>query len=141
MNNAERVLHADVRERLDEHLDSVERVLAEAGVSRAERRSICDEVETQACEMVWQRSEGEPTEQQIRAVLAELDDPEAYREAADPSEQVHTAHRPVANSKVHSFALWALLLPAADVFLLFSGIPIHRRARCPGLFVSVWLPS
>ncbi len=120
MDNDQRVLRAEVQARLDEHLDSVERALTDAGVSRSERHTICDEVEAQACEMVWQRAEGEPTEQDMRAVLAELDDPEAYREAADPSGPASTARATVAGPKVHPFALWALLLPAATVLLVFS---------------------
>ena len=129
MNNAERVLSANVRERLDKHLDAIERVLAEAGVPRSERRSICDEVEAQACEMVWERAAGEPTEQHMRAVLAELDDPEAYREAAEPGGQARGVSGPVADCKVHSFALWAFLLPAAGVLLVFS--PFRPQGEGP----------
>ena len=45
---------AEARARLDEHLDSVERVLAETGVPRSDRRGIRDEVEAQACEIhLW----------------------------------------------------------------------------------------
>jgi len=81
MNDNERVLNADVRARLDEHLASVDRALSDAGVSSSDRRDVCDEVETHAREMVWQRAEGEPTEEDMTTVLAELDDPEDYRQA------------------------------------------------------------
>ena len=81
MSDTDQDLSADVRTRLDEHLASVDWALSEAGVSGSDRRDICREVEAQACEMVWQRAEGEPTEEDMTTVLAELDDPEDYRQA------------------------------------------------------------
>lgn len=127
MNNADRVIPAEVRRLLDEHLDSVERALADSGVSFSDRRSICDEVETQACEMLWPRADGKPTEQQMRAVLAELDDPEAYREAVEPNDHVRPVSVPVDSPKVHSFGLCAFLLLPASVVLLFLS-PFHSQA-------------
>ena len=114
MDSPERMLDAEARARLDEHLDSVDRVLAESGVSRSDRRSICDEVEAQACEMAWARAEGEPTEQDMRAVLAELDAPEAYRQAAETNGQAYAARPLAAGLRLHPFALCALLVPIAS---------------------------
>jgi len=129
MNESQPALNADARARLDEHLDSVERVLSDIGVSRSERRSICDEVESQACEMVWQRAEGEPTEPHMAAVLAELDSAEAYRETAEPSDELRAAHPPVTHPAIHKFALWAFLAPAGGVLLVFS--PLRPPGEVP----------
>lgn len=129
MSAADRGLSDAARTLLDRHLDAVERVLDEAGVSRSERRAICDEVETQACEMAWRRAEGEPTEQHIKAVLAELDDPEAYRTAAEPAAPKTAARALEAGPQVHKFALWAFLLPPAEFVLLFT--PFHPKGEGP----------
>jgi len=138
MSDAERVLSAEARARLDEHLDSVQRVLSEAGVPRPDRRGICDEVETQACEMAWQRTDGEPTEEHMKAVLAELDDPEAYREAATPSGPVDSTPPPDRGPRIHRFALCALLVPMGGLFLEFSPIPFHLPALpCLGVAASL----
>lgn len=127
MGSAERVLSAEARARLDEHLGSVDRVLAEAGVPASDRRSICDEVEAQACEMAWARAEGEPTEQHMRAVLAELDDPEAYRDAAEPGGQACAARPVAAGPSIHPYALCALVVPIAEVFLAYCYAHFARR--------------
>jgi len=113
MNEIERSLGAEVRAPLNAHLNSVEQVLVDAGVPRSERRSICDQLEAQACEMVWQRAEGEPTEQHMRMVLAELDYPEAYREAVEPSRQVSAERAHFAGPKTHPYSLWATPIPRA----------------------------
>ena len=78
--------------------------------------------------------EGEPAEEDMRAVLVELDDPEAYREAAEESGQVRVPSSLVADRKVHAFALCALLLPTAGMLLLFS--PVRPQGEVPTL---IWL--
>ena len=67
----------DVRRRIDDHLDAIEGVLLRGNVSRTERRSIVDEVETQIYDMLAARPEQEAATA-ITAILAELDPPSAY---------------------------------------------------------------
>jgi len=76
--------NAEVRAALNAHLDSFEQTLADAGIPRSERHNICDQLEARACEMAWMRAEGEPTEQHMKAVLAELKDSESYGKAVEP---------------------------------------------------------
>lgn len=121
-HNAERVLSSVAQRLLEEHLDAVERVLAESGVSRSERRSICDEVEAQAVEMVWDRSEGAPTEQVMKAVLAELDGPEAYRTTEKPERQRTVETDSNAPPKIHPYAWWALLIPVAAILAIVLNV-------------------
>lgn len=67
---------------IDEHLDSVEAVLAKSGMGRPERRRIIDELEVQIHEMLAVYGEN-PCAADIRATLAALDPPEAYAAAID----------------------------------------------------------
>jgi len=123
VNTPKRILGDAARARLDEYLDAVEQALTDSGMSRAERRTICDEIESQAREMVFQRAQREPTEQDISAVLAELDDPEAYRDVAEPAGQAPAAGRSTDEPRVHPFALWAFVIPFVVVFLIFVPFP------------------
>jgi len=78
--------------------------------------------------MVWQRAEGEPTERDMVAVLAELDEPETYRDAAEPNELARAS-----GPRIHRFALVAFLLPAAVGLAVIFLLP---REIVPKL---VWL--
>ena len=71
-------LTAEGRARLDGHLDAVEAALAAAGKTRAERRAIVDDVETQALEML---RAGGGSVQEVEAVLARMDRPESFGRA------------------------------------------------------------
>lgn len=82
----------EVRRRIDDHLDAIERVLLAGGVSRGERRGIVDEVEAQIYEMLSERSALEPVAA-VNEILARLDPPQAYA----PELAVETAaHAPAA---------------------------------------------
>ena len=59
-------------------LDMIERVLLMASVSRGERRGILGEVEMHVFELLGRRTTGEPTREDVLAVLAQLDPPESY---------------------------------------------------------------
>jgi hypothetical protein len=78
MMTARTDLGAPLQALIDDRLDAIERVLLRAGVSRGERRSIVEEVENQVHEMLGRRAAGEPTRDDVRAVLASLDPPEEY---------------------------------------------------------------
>lgn len=133
MSHEGRALSTDVQDRLDEYLDAVDRVLADGGVPRSERRSVCDELEAQACEMAWQRAEDDPSVLDMDAVLTEMDDPEAYRESGPAADTPGGPPSPGTERKVHPFALWAVLLPAGGVLLVFTPLGPHGEAPA-----SVW---
>ena len=63
---------------VDSRLDSVERALLGANVSRAERREITQSVEDQILELLSRQGETEPTRDGVLTVLAMIDPPEAY---------------------------------------------------------------
>jgi hypothetical protein len=88
-------LNADVRARLDAHLDAVEKALAEAKCSRERRRGIVDDLEAQITDMLAARG-AEPTLADLEAVLTTLDPPEAYGESAGmPRSQPAPGESPV----------------------------------------------
>jgi hypothetical protein len=62
---------------IDSRLDTIERMLL-GRLPRSERLEIVREVETQIFELLQQRGADEPTREDVLAVLARLDPPEAY---------------------------------------------------------------
>jgi hypothetical protein len=74
-------LNADVRAKLDAHLDAVERALIAAGSSRERRRGVVDDLEAQIMDMLAAKSEM-PTVGDLEDVLTKLDPPGAYGQAA-----------------------------------------------------------
>ncbi|HWB11654.1 MAG TPA: hypothetical protein VG826_20655 [Pirellulales bacterium] len=95
----------EVRLRIDEYLDAVERVLIQGGVTRTERRNIVDEVESQIYEMLAARTDQEPAAA-LTDVLAKLDAPEAY--APDAATTVKAESAPAAAAPLPSpRALWS----------------------------------
>lgn len=77
MSDATPSLPDEVRQRIDTHLDAIERVLLQANVSRPERRNIVDEVESQIYDMLAARPDQAPSAA-IVEILAQLDPAEAY---------------------------------------------------------------
>ena len=69
---------------IDSRLDTIDRMLL-GRVSRQERLEIVREVEAQIFEQLHERGAEEPTREDVLAVLARLDPPEAYlpEEAGD----------------------------------------------------------
>lgn len=124
MTTTEQTLPLTVRQLLDEHLDGLERALLTAGISRPQRQAICDDVELQVREMLWQRSQAEPTVDLTRAVLAELDPPEAYLEAVDADTALSTPAIPNGQPRTHILALISALVPVFGVMVLF--LPLGR---------------
>ncbi|MBN2217621.1 MAG: hypothetical protein JW719_09625, partial [Pirellulales bacterium] len=122
-NPPDRSLDTAAQQRLDEYLDAVEQALVESGTSRTERRAVCDEIEAQAREMAFARAADQPTAQDMAAVLAELDDPEAYRASGEPADGSSTAGSTTGDSKIHPFALSAFIIPFVVVALIFVPFP------------------
>jgi hypothetical protein len=71
-------LNSSLQAMIDNRLDAIEQNLLRAGLPRHQRQSIVEEVQNQILEMLSRRGEGEPTRQDLLAVLAQLDPPEAY---------------------------------------------------------------
>lgn len=63
---------------IDNRLDAIDQNLLRAGVPRHQRRSIGEEVENQILEMLSRLEHDEWTRQDVLAVLAKLEPPEAY---------------------------------------------------------------
>jgi hypothetical protein len=70
-------LPAEVRARIDAHLDAVEDQLRRAGEIREKRRGIVDDLETQILDML--DANDRPSLAAVDAVLCRLDPPQAYR--------------------------------------------------------------
>jgi hypothetical protein len=98
---------ASLQPLIDSRLDTIDRMLL-GRLPRAERLEIVHEVETQIFELLTERA-GEPTREDILAVLARLDPPEAYMpEQAEshpsaagvhPRERIAGPSRPMPNSR------------------------------------------
>ena len=71
-------LNSALQALVDNRLDAIDQNLLRAGIPRHQRQSIVEEVQNQILEMLSRRGEGEPTRQDLLAVLAQLDPPEAY---------------------------------------------------------------
>jgi hypothetical protein len=100
---------------IDLRLDLVDRVLQDARLSRAERTGILEELAGQIQEQLDRRS-SEPTREDLLAVLAELDPPEAFQETFDgesdrprpqPRSAANTSRRAPAAAPVSALGLWA----------------------------------
>lgn len=70
-------LNPELRNLIDARLDAIDRSLIRAQVAWSDRRSIVGEVETQVFELLARRSPT-PTQEDVLAILASLDPPEAY---------------------------------------------------------------
>lgn len=133
MNQAAHNQPNDVRQRIDAYLDAIERVLIRGNVSRAERRSIVDEVESQIHEMLAARVEQEPIAA-ISEVLAQLDRPEAYAPEATATVTDRPQPAPLMSLPTPR-ALWR------RVRNWWSATPGSPRLSPPALLAAYWLGS
>ncbi|HJN42867.1 MAG: hypothetical protein QGI10_00680 [Vicinamibacterales bacterium] len=81
---------AEGRRRLDAYLDEIEQRLAGQGMERSERRSVVDDIEAQATEVLRARTSN-PGLDTVEQVLATLDAPDAYgpgAESAGPADHL-----------------------------------------------------
>ncbi len=118
---------------MDAHLDAIERVLAEAGAARHERRRVVDEVERQVLDMLEQRLGGQadPTPADVAAILAELDPPEAY--GSGQRRRMAEHHEPPAETaepRMARTAIWGCVIGL--VALALSPVPWLFFADGPG---------
>ncbi|HVX10426.1 MAG TPA: hypothetical protein VHC22_04560 [Pirellulales bacterium] len=130
MSQATPNLPDDVRQRIDDHLDRIERVLIRGDVSRIERRSIVDEVETQIYEMLAARA-GEDPAVAVSQILAGLDGPEAYaRDTGPAAVATSNSQENAAPSQPHSW--WQRARQ------WWSVRPEMRRLSPPALLAACW---
>lgn len=115
----------EVQAVLDEHLDAVERVLLDSGLSRAERQAICNAIQTQAADMLESRGIVAPTAEDVRTIVAEMDPPGSYRESAAP------APKPAEPTRLHPAALWSVILPVVAFLLML--LPFGPKGEAAGL--------
>jgi hypothetical protein len=100
-----RELNAEVRARVDAHLEAVEQVLVATGHTREARRAVVDDLEAQILEMLSQ-SGAEPTVADVEAVLGRLDAPAAYGEGA---KAVGVGTAGVRKPRYSRTAIWGLV--------------------------------
>lgn len=146
MSQATPSLPDDVRRRIDDHLDAIERVLLAGEVSRTERRTIVDEVETQIYDMLATRTEQEPAAA-VTAILAELDPPAAYAGSPGASRQPETGPTPSTASEPAAAASDPFK-PFREGLMLgnlrrqwrrwWSPSSSHRRVSPPAVVGAVW---
>ena len=130
MSQAVPELPSEVRKRIDDYLDRVERVLVRSDVSRAERRSIVDELETQIYEMLASRSAEDPSSA-ITEILAGLDPPEAYSPEPPPAATSVPA-RSFGTSRFSPREVWGHWRQ------WWSVQPETQRLSPPALLAAVW---
>ena len=115
-------LDTAVQRCIDDHLDLIDEMLRGSGMSRSERQSILDDVQTQVLDMLAARTEGEPTVEDVRAVIAELDPPEYY--AQENGVSAESSVKPETVRRISKLAVagvfWALFfVPSILLCLLF----------------------
>jgi hypothetical protein len=125
---------------IDSRLDTIERMLL-GRVARAERTAIVREVESQIYELLGERETDEPCREDVLAVLARLDPPEAYLPeeggATDSPPSARSGPIPLAVRSVHqenfrvgrTSAILGLLALSSAFVLLPSGYAIANLFR------------
>lgn len=111
-----------LRQLIDARLDSIERALMMQSMSRVDRHQVLAAIEEQIFEMLGSNSEEEPTRDEVLAVLAKLDPPEAYmglmenqtletqkRPKLDYSTQFAVKPKMTANAEWNSLAVIGLI--------------------------------
>lgn len=129
MSQAAPNLPDDVRQRIEEYLGAIERVLIGGNVSRAERRSIVDEVESQIYDMLATRAE-EPAAA-LTEVLSKLDPPAAYAPESPSKVQVEPAAAARA-PRISPSEWWSRW------WHWWSTRPEARRISPPALLAACW---
>ncbi|MEM7312034.1 MAG: hypothetical protein AAF497_02670 [Planctomycetota bacterium] len=117
MSDEKRILPDAWRDQIEAHLDAIERIMMQTNVSRSSRLSIVEMVEGQIEEMCTSRLTPESTDEDFRAIMAELDAPECY--AGDGTASLETTTEPAKpRVRFSKFAIVSVALPiAAAVFM------------------------
>ena len=125
MNDA---LTPELRARIDEHLDAVERQLVSAGVPREKRRGITDDLETQIMDMLNPGKGRTLSATEVDDVFSRLDPPEAYTKDSvqappmppQPPTPTPSTEKPILCPEARKGAWWIALAIAAQLVLFFG---------------------
>jgi hypothetical protein len=131
-------LASAVRDRVDAHLDAVEKQLEAAGANRTKRRSVLDDLETQILDMLAVRNSRSPTLTDVEAVLASLDPPSAYANSGSvpvvprqPATTPPVAERRLCPAVKKGIRYFAVTLIGALVLVLTTVGGDFERAGAP----------
>jgi len=120
-------LTADVRTRLDAHLDAVEDALRSTNRTREQRSGIVDDLEAQILDVLANNS-GVPTLADLDAVLQKLDPPAAYREGAAPlpamPPQAPAVPPQPSKPRYSRTAIWGLVVAIAGMLPVLTGAAV-----------------
>lgn len=142
-------LTAEVRARIDAHLDAVESTLRVAGQSRDQRRAVVDDLEAQILEMLAARG-ANPTMEDVSAVLGKLDPPSAYaaggaREAAavPPALGAAAAVPPavVPQRRYSRTAIWGLVCILVSILPWVAAVPLAYITQRTAVVHRVTTPA
>jgi hypothetical protein len=115
-------LAVEVRRRLSDHLDAVEKVLIDTGRTREQRRAVVDDLESQIIEMLAART-ANPVLVDIEAVLSEIDPPSVYAEPGFvPGGITQMTATSEPSGPPLSVRMWKLALGCASASLWFSSL-------------------
>ena len=100
----------DVTQRINDFLDRIERVLLDRDTPRAERTSICAEVESQIHTMIERKMEAgaELNLELIAGIIESMDTPESYAPTLESQtiKECATVTPPTTNIPLYGFASW-----------------------------------
>lgn len=84
---------AEIRKNIQEFVDQIDQVLIGRGLSRVERNTICDEVETQIFDMLERKTQAgaELNLELLSSVLETIDQPDAYRNSSQDTASSNTS--------------------------------------------------
>jgi hypothetical protein len=116
MNDSTFELTEDGRRRLDAYLDEVEQRLTSQGMGRSERRSVVDDIEAQATDMLRARS-SRPDLDDVQTVLGTLDRPDAYATPDVASGGASAPSSSVASASASNRALLGLVKAVVAITL------------------------
>ncbi len=126
-------IDTEAQQCIDDHLDLIDAVLRDGGMTRSDRQSVLDDVRGHIVEMLRERVQCESMVGDVQAVIAELDPPESY--AGDPAEAATTAAPEPRLSRLAVVgAFWALFFFAAALPMVFGveRVEIRPGQAAPG---------
>lgn len=131
--SSEMQLDAKAQRHLDAYLDAVSGALARSGQTESVIQGILSDIRTQVHDMLRARVVGSPTEDDVCAVIAELDPPESYAEGAGsesdaPPTSATTPHEAASVSpRLSNLALAGICWAPFGLVFLYLLLFFHER--------------
>ncbi len=122
----------EVQRSIDAHLDAIDNVLLKEGMSRTERQAITDEIASQIREILNERHGPSPDAVRVRAIIAELDPPEAYQASAEQRSAPAAAQEKAEPAVIRSVRIQSILAATFVVLgwgVLIANITINHHLR------------